>query len=292
MVDAVTEFFSDVWTDYSFEFLASVGVIVGTLVVLWLIRRWIRKWHRKALDPMAASDVPHERERAQRLVTLADVVKVAGMIIVWSIAVLTVMALWGVPMAPFLAVGTTIGVAVGFGAQNVIRDIIAGFLIVLEDQYSVGDVVNIAGASGTVEVITLRTTVLRDLNGDVHHVPNGQIRVASNMTSAFARYVADIPISYDADVGAAMDIILTTANRMVDDPRWTEAFLEEPEMLGVNDLGDSSVTIRLLLTVVTEERWAVKREFLKRVKRGLDEGGIEIPHSYLNVVVRDGDPKT
>jgi small conductance mechanosensitive channel len=291
MVDAVTEFFSDVWTDYSFEFLASVGVIVGTLVVLWLIRRWIRKWHRKALDPMAASDVPHERERAQRLVTLADVVKVAGMIIVWSIAVLTVMALWGVPMAPFLAVGTTIGVAVGFGAQNVIRDIIAGFLIVLEDQYSVGDVVNIAGASGTVEVITLRTTVLRDLNGDVHHVPNGQIRVASNMTSAFARYVADIPISYDADVGAAMDIILTTANRMVDDPRWTEAFLEEPEMLGVNDLGDSSVTIRLLLTVVTEERWAVKREFLKRVKRGLDEGGIEIPYSYLNVVVRDGDPK-
>jgi small conductance mechanosensitive channel len=189
-------------------------------------------------------------------------------------------------MAPFLAVGTTIGIAVGFGAQDAVRDVISGFLILLEDQYSVGDVVTIAGVGGSVEKIRLRTTVLRDLDGNVHHVPNGQIRVASNMTSAFARYVADISIAYDADIDAAMDVISGTAIAMAEEQRWSDSFLTEPEMLGVNELGDSSVTIRLLLTVTTEQRWAVKREFLKRVKNALDAAGIEIPYAYLNVVLK------
>jgi small conductance mechanosensitive channel len=291
MLESITEYFSDAWTDYSFEVAASIAIIIGTLIVLWLVRRSIRKWHEKVLNRMAGSDIPHERERAQRLVTLTDVVRVAGSIVVWSVAVLTIMALWGIPMAPFLAVGATVGIAVGFGAQDVVKDIIAGLMILLEDQYSIGDVVDIAGVSGTVEQINLRTTVLRDLNGNVHHVPNGQIHVASNMTAVFARYVADIPIAYDSDIDVAMNIIVGAANQMADDPEWSQAFLEPPEMLGVNDLGDSSVTIRLVLTVVTEERWSVKREFLKRVKRGLEDGGIEIPYPYMNIVLRDGDNK-
>jgi len=238
---------------------------------------------------MSASDVQDDRERAQRLETLSGVAMVIVIVAVWSVVILTIMAVWGIPMAPFLAVGTTIGIAVGFGAQDVVRDVIAGFLILLEDQYSVGDVVTIAGVSGSVEKIRLRTTVLRDLDGNVHHVPNGQIRVASNMTSAFARYVADIAVSYDADIDMAMEVITDTATTMAEEPRWADVFLEEPEMLGVNELGDSAVKIRLLLTVATEQRWAVKREFLKRVKINLDRAGIEIPYAYLNVVLKQDD---
>jgi len=286
MLETVLDALSRFWNDYHTEMLLTVGVFFGALIIVWIIRRSIRQWHHRVVSRLAGSRAQDERERAQRLRTLAGVAMVVVNLAVWSIVVLTVMAIWGIPMAPFLAVGTTIGIAVGFGAQDVVRDIIAGFLILLEDQYSVGDVVNIAGVSGSVENIRLRTTVLRDLDGNVHHVPNGQIRVASNMTSAFARYVADISISYDADIDVAMDVITDTAIAMADEPRWKEFMLEEPEMLGVNELGDSSVTIRLLLTVATEERWAIKREFLKRVKNSLDAAGVEIPYPYMNVVLR------
>ena len=286
MLDTVSDALSQFWDQNSRELLLSVGVVVGAFVVLWIVRRLIKQWHRRVISRLAGSDAHDEREKAQRFETLSGVAMVVVAIAVWFTVILTIMGVWGIPMAPFLAVGTTIGIAVGFGAQDVVRDVIAGFLILLEDQYSVGDVVAIAGVSGSVEKIRLRTTVLRDLDGNVHHVPNGQIRVASNMTSAFARYVADISISYDADIDAAMDVIGDTAVAMAAEPRWTDAFLEEPEMLGVDELGDSAVTIRLLLTVATEQRWAVKREFLKRVKIALDAAGIEIPYTYLNVVLK------
>lgn len=286
MLETMGDALSRFWDQYNTEMLLSIGIVVGAMIVVWLIRRSIRQWHRRVVSRLAGSDVHDEREKAQRFETLSGVVTFVVAVAVWFIVILTIMGVWGIPMAPFLAVGTTIGIAVGFGAQDVVRDIIAGFLILLEDQYSVGDVVNIAGVGGSVEKIRLRTTVLRDLDGNVHHVPNGQIRVASNMTSAFARYVADISISYDTDIDSAMEVITETANAMAEESRWKDSFLEEPEMLGVDELGDSAVTIRLLLTVVTEQRWAVKREFLKRVKYALDAAGIEIPYSYLNVVLK------
>jgi small conductance mechanosensitive channel len=286
MLDTLGDALSGFWNQNSREVLLSVGVVVGAFVVLWIVRRSIRQWHRRVISRLAGSDVHDEREKAQRFETLSGVVMVVVTIAVWFTVILTIMGVWGIPLAPFLAVGTTIGIAVGFGAQDVVRDVISGFLILLEDQYSVGDVVAIAGVSGSVEKIRLRTTVLRDLDGNVHHVPNGQIRVASNMTSGFARYVADISISYDSDIDSAMEVITDTAVAMAGEPRWMDVFLEEPEMLGVDELGESSVTIRLLLTVATEQRWAVKREFLRRVKTALDAAGVEIPYSYLNVVLR------
>lgn len=287
MFDTVVDALSRFWDQYNTELLLTVGMIVGALVVVWLVRRSLRRWHDRVVLRLAGSGSQDDREKAQRFDTLSGVVMVVVMIAVWSIVILTAMAIWGIPLTPFLAVGTTVGIAIGFGAQDVVRDVIAGFLILLEDQYSVGDVVNIAGVGGSVEKIRLRTTVLRDLDGNVHHVPNGQIRVASNMTSAFARYVADISISYDSDIDVAMEVISDTAIAMTEEPRWKDFFLEEPDMLGVNELGESSVTIRLLLTVATEQRWAIKREFLKRVKNALDAAGIEIPYAYMNVVLKE-----
>jgi small-conductance mechanosensitive channel len=287
VLETVGDALSRFWDQNSNEILLSVGIVVGAMIVVWLIRRSITHWHRRVVARLAGSDVHVEREKAQRFETLSGVVMAVVAVAVWFVVILTIMGVWGIPMAPFLAVGTTIGIAVGFGAQDFVRDVIAGFLILLEDQYSVGDVVTIAGVGGSVEKIRLRTTVLRDLDGNVHHVPNGQIHVASNLTSSFARYVADISISYDADIDSAMDVITDTALAMADEPRWKDSFLKEPEMLGVDELGDSAVSIRLLLTVATEKRWAVKREFLKRVKYALDEADIEIPYAYLNVVLRE-----
>jgi small conductance mechanosensitive channel len=286
MLEAVGDSLSQFWSEYSTEVFLSVATVFGALVVIWLGRRSIKRWHHRVVTHLEDSDVHDERERGQRLKTLSSVTMIIVTISVWFIVILTIMGIWGIPMSPFLAVGATIGVAVGFGAQDVVRDVIAGFLILAEDQYSIGDVVVIADVGGTVERINLRTTVLRDLDGNVHHVPNGQIRVASNMTSRYARYVADISVSYDADVDVAMKVITDTANAMSEEPRWEGYFLEEPEMLGVDELGESSVTIRLVLTVTTEQRWAIKREFLRRIKHALDDAGIEIPYSYLNVVLK------
>jgi len=286
VIESIGEFLSTVWAERGFEILASIGTIVGAFVLIYAIRRALDRWQRRVTVRLMESEVPDDRERGQRLVTLTDVAGVVTSLIVWSVVILTIMGIWGIPLTPFVAVGATIGVAVGFGAQDVVRDVIAGFLILLENQYAIGDVVTIAGVDGTVEAIRLRTTVLRDISGNVHHVPNGQIKVASNLTSDFARYVADVPVSYDTDVDQAMAVILDEAMEMADDPKWAKKFVQEPAMLGVNELADSSVKIRLLLTVATEDRWAIKREFLRRIKIRLDAEGIEIPYAYMNVVIQ------
>lgn len=284
--EAVSNFLSAVWSEKGFEIVVTIGTIAGAIIVLAVIRRSLDRWNARIDAKLTTSKAQVDRERGQRLVTLTDVVKVVIGVIVWFIVALTIMGIWGIPMSPLIAVGTTIGIAVGFGAQDLVKDVIAGFLILLENQYSIGDVVTIADVSGSVEAIKLRTTVLRDLEGNVHHVPNGQIQVASNRTPDFSRYVADIPVAYGTDVDHAMAVILDEARAVAEDPVWKPKFLKEPEMLGVNELADSSVKIRVVMTLAAEERWAVKREFLRRVKRRLDDEGIEIPFAYLNVIVQ------
>ncbi len=286
MGEAIIDTLSDIWNDKGFEIAATIGSIIAAVVVMAIVRRSLTRWKARVASRLTTSEAQEDRERGQRLNTLTDVARLIIAVVVWSVVVLTIMGLWGIPMAPLFAVGTTVGIAVGFGAQDVVRDVIAGFLILFEDQYSIGDVVSIAGVDGSVEAIKLRTTVLRDLEGNVHHVPNGQIQVASNRTPDFARYVADIPVAYGTDLDHAMAIILDEARAMAEDPVWKPKFLREPEMLGINELADSSVIIRVLMTLAPEERWTVKREFLRRLKRRLDDEGIEIPFAYLNVIVQ------
>ncbi|GMR01808.1 MAG: hypothetical protein BMS9Abin20_0128 [Acidimicrobiia bacterium] len=289
MGEAIIDTLSDIWRGKGFEITATIGTIIAAVVVMAIVRRSLTRWRARVASRLTTSEAQEDRERGQRLSTLTDVARLIIAVVVWSVVVLTIMGLWGIPMAPLFAVGTTVGIAVGFGAQDAVRDVIAGFLILLEDQYSIGDVVSIAGVDGSVEAIKLRTTVLRDLEGNLHHVPNGQIQVASNRTPDFSRYVADIPVAYGTDLDHAMAIILDEARAMAEDPEWRRKFLTEPEMLGINELGDSSVIIRVLMTLAAEERWSVKREFLRRLKRRLDDEGIEIPFAYLNVIVQHED---
>jgi small-conductance mechanosensitive channel len=285
----VLDWLEEILDTYASEMVATVAVLVGAVVVLWFVKRGIRRWSTNVDRRYVASDQHMDRERGQRLVTLTRVSVILVRIVVWVIAVLTIMAIWGIPMSPFVAVAATIGIAIGFGAQDFVKDVIAGFFILVEDQFGIGDVVSIGGVSGTVEAITLRTTVLRDLDGNEYHVPNGHIVVTTNMTQGFARVVADIGVSYSTDIDRAMSVILDEATSMADDPGWSEAFLGAPEMLGVNDLSDSSVEVRLVAKVLPEERWTVKREFNRRIKVRLDAEGIEIPYNHISVVIQSND---
>jgi moderate conductance mechanosensitive channel len=288
-MDRLADFIETIRVDWGAEIGATLVVIVVTVVVLALVRSAIRRWTSRVEVRYTLSGDHEQREQAKRLRTITDVVRMVFSLMVWAVAVLTVMAIWGVPMTPLVTIGATIGVAIGFGAQDFVKDVIGGFFVLVEEQYSVGDVVRIADVSGSVEAITLRSTVLRDLDGNRHFVPNGQIQVASNMTSGFSRVVVDIPVSYDTDLDRAMEVITDEASIMAASDEWRESFLESPSMLGVDRLDASAVDIRVVLTTVSDERWRVKRGFLKLIKQRLDREGIEIPYQYVNLVARDNE---
>ncbi len=289
MLDTIEEWAETLRTSVGGEVLATIAVVTVALVILWTVKRSIRRWSNRVEQRYIESDDHSDRERGQRLVTLTSVMQILLKMIVWAIVILTVMGVWGIPMSPFIAVAATIGIAVGFGAQDLVKDVIAGFFILVEDQFGIGDVVSIAGVSGTVEAIKLRTTVLRDINGNAHHVPNGQITVASNMTPDYARVVADIGVSYDTDIDRAIEVIGDEMHLLANDPEWSASFLKQPEMLGVNKLDESAVVIRVLATVIPEQRWMVKREFLRRIKNRLDAEDIEIPYNYVSIVIQGDD---
>lgn len=282
----VATWIGDRWPDHGSRIITTVGVIVGGWFVMFIVKRAVRRWEERIESSLRTSEEVADRERGKRLVTIADVLKLVIAGVVWIIVALTVMATWGVPMSPFIAVGTTVGVAVGFGAQDLVRDVIAGFLILVEDQYALGDVVSIAGMTGTVESIRLRSTVLRDLDGNQHFVPNGHIKVASNLTSEFSRVVLDISVSYDTDVDRAMAVIEDEAMLLAGAEGWTQYFLGEPQLLGVNRLGSSAVEIRVLMTLTPEDRWLVKREFLRRIKNRLAVEGIDVPFDQMVIRMR------
>jgi small conductance mechanosensitive channel len=263
------------------------AVIVGVSIVVGLILRWvIHRWVTSRAGKVEPDDLV-ARARLQRLETLARTLEAVAIVAMAVAVVLYLLVVWGIPIGPLVAIGSVFGIAIGFGAQDIVRDVLAGFMVLLEDQYSVGDVVDIAGASGTVEEIRLRTTVLRSLDGAVHHVPNGEVRVASNLTPDFGRMVIDIGITYDADIDTAIAAIGDEANKFRADPDWKAAHAGEPQMLGVNELGDSSVVIRTLFTTDPVQRWAIKREFLRRVKYRLEDEGIEIAYPHLQIIQRN-----
>lgn len=197
--------------------------------------------------------------------------------------ILLVLVIWGFSLTPFLAVGTVFAAAVGFGAQDLVRDVIAGFFILMENQFHVGDSVAIAGTRGSVEDIQLRVTVLRDLEGNVHYVPNGQITVTTNYTSVFAQPVIDISVDYSTDVDMALDVMRDELNKMASDPEWTSRIKSECEILGVNKLEDSGVQLRARLITVADERWSVRREAFRRIKNRFDAEGISIPFPQLTI---------
>jgi small conductance mechanosensitive channel len=219
-----------------------------------------------------------------RVETLARVFRNAAAVVIAILAGTLVLGELGVSIAPILATAGVAGIAIGFGAQSLIKDYFNGFFLLLDDQVRQGDVVEIAGKSGRVEEVTLRYVRLRDVEGHVHFVPNGEIKLVTNRTREFATPVIDVPVSYGADADRVLGVMRETAAALRADPQWGARIAEDLELLGMERWADSSVVLRARLRVVPPiEQWNVRREYLQRLKKAFDERGIEIPFPQLTV---------
>lgn len=263
----------DLGRDIREGFRHSVGQIVVVLAMALI------GW---TLVGAAASRIVVEDEfnrRSVRVQTLKGVVEStlrAAIVVVSAIAMLQTL---GINATSLLAGVSILGVAVGFGAQSLVRDVFTGFFILLEDQYGVGDVitVNTGQLTGNVERLNLRVTMLRALDGTLHIVPNGQIQTVSVSSKDWSRVVAAVDVTYSANIDEAIRILETVSRELHEDPEWSGFFLEAPEMQGVTQLGADGVTIRALFKVQPKSQYALGREFNRRIKIALDEAGIEIP---------------
>ncbi|HWG84715.1 MAG TPA: mechanosensitive ion channel family protein, partial [Deinococcales bacterium] len=212
--------------------------------------------------------------------TLRRVLASALRVVIIVAAAVTVLGNLGVNVTALLAGVSILGLAVSFGAQSLVKDVITGFFILFEDQYGVGDVIRVngpSGLSGSVEAVSLRTTVLRALDGTAHIIPNGQVEKVSVMSRSWAQVVGDVLVPYRVPADDAIAMVTRTAGGLYEDGEWAPRFLEPPQVLGVDRLGDNGVTIRVLMKVLPKEQWVVSREFLRRIKNDFDAAGVEFP---------------
>ena len=260
--------------------LIRVGAIIVLAAALSIAARSASERVRRGLLADGAED-SHARKRAT---TLTGIVRVAAAAVVWVTAFVMVLSEVGIAVGPVLAAAGVGGIAIGFGAQSLVRDVIAGFFILMENQFDVGDVAEVAGVSGKVESISLRTTVLRGLDGTRHVVPNGEIRVSSNLTKEYSRYVVDVPLAYDTDPDEVIAIARRVGEMMRWEPEWGRAMSEPLEVLGVEDYADRGLLVRMYLETVPGQQWRVGREFRQRLQRALREAGLEIAQSQSRLV--------
>jgi small conductance mechanosensitive channel len=246
------------------------------LVLAWLTLRASRvligRLERRYVD----EDTTTVSETELRGRTLAQLLNSVVRVVIALGAALTVLNLF-IPIGPLLAGVGVAGLAISFGAQSLVKDIISGFFILLENQFSVGDIAEINGKGGVVERMTLRVVMLRDLEGILHIIPNGAISMVSNRTRSWSRVVIDVSVAYKENPDRVIAVLRDEADRFHRDADWEEKSAEEPAVLGVQSLGESSVDVRLVAQTLPGKQWEVKREFLRRIKNRFDREGIEIP---------------
>ena len=262
-----------------------IAAIVAVAVALdYALHRMIPRALRLTVErQMKGRD---EEEIQQRVDTLASVFTAGGRVIIVLVTLLTLMPLAGISIGPLLAGVGILGLAVGFGAQSLVKDIISGLFILLDDQYSKGDVVTVGGISGLVEDVGIRRTVLRDLDGIVHYIPNGEIAVASNFTQEYSRVNLNVGVSYSEDLDHVMRVIDRVGEEMAADPKWGPSIISPPKSLRVDNLGDSGIEIKVVGDTKPIKQWEVMGELRKRLKKAFDEEGIEIPYPHRVIVTR------
>lgn len=257
--------------------LPSILLIVG---LLWLSLRVLRFSLAKSFGFLSRNK---DLEYRKRLETLHAVSRITAKIALTILAGVLVLDQLGVAVGPLLTAAGIVGVAVGFGAQQLVQDVITGFFLLLDDQIRVGDVVEIAGKSGLVEHINLRLTILRDLSGNVHYIRNGQISTVTNMTKDYSYFLLDMGVAYREDTDQVAEVIRETAEELRNDEIFGPLILEPVEILGVDRFEDSAVIVRARLKTVPIEQWKVGRELNRRLKKRFDELGIEIPFPHLTI---------
>jgi small conductance mechanosensitive channel len=217
---------------------------------------------------------------SKRVKTLIGVVRTVAVVMIWFVVVLTSLSHVGINIGPVLAGAGIVGLAVGFGAQNLVRDLVSGFFLILENQVRVGDVAVINGTGGLVEAITFRTIVLRDLEAVVHVFPNGTINTLSNRTKDWSAHVLDVRVAYKEDTDQVVEVMRRVGEEMQAEPRYGSVMLEPIEIFGVDEFGDSAVNIKARLKTLPLQQWNVGREYRRRLKKAFDAQGIEIPFPH------------
>ena len=215
----------------------------------------------------------------QRLATLLSLIRSVGLALIAVASLFMVLSAVGVEIGPLLAGAGVVGLAISFGAQSLVRDIISGLFILLENQFGVGDVIRVGDVSGRVERMTLRIVTMRDVQGVVHIVPNGEITRVSNLTRAFSRALVEISVPYREDMDRVMDVMRDVGKELYADPEWRPLMTEEPTVPGIESFGETSVVIRMLATTLPLKQWDLARELRRRLKKALDAAHIELPAS-------------
>jgi len=241
----------------------------------------------RTTDPSVLDDLSQRRHQ-QRVDTLATVLRNVVSVIIWVVAVLIILSDLGVDLAPLLASAGVATVVIGFGAQQVVRDYLAGLFMLLEDQFGVGDVIDMGEATGTVESVSLRVTRLRDVEGVVWWVPNGQVTRVGNKSQQWSRALLDVAVAPDTDIAGATEVIQQTADDMWHDSAWSNRLLAEPEVWGVEDIGQAGILIRLVVKTVPLEQWDVARELRARLKQAFDAAGIKLPVQQQRITYEMG----
>jgi len=253
--------------------------ILLILVVAVIVYKVTRKIIEKGICKIVSTDrtVPVEAEK-KREDTLIFIFRQIIYIVVILLTGILILAELGINTTPLIAGAGIIGIAIGFGGQYLVKDLITGFFILLENQYRVGDVVCFGERCGLVEKINLRTTVLRDLDGVVHHVPNGEIKVASNLSKYFSRVNINVGIAYESDLEKVIKVINKVGNNLAKDKKWKEMIIKPPQFLRVDDFSDSAIVIKILGETKPIKQWDVAGELRKRLKIAFDKEGIVIPY--------------
>ncbi len=272
------EYFAE-WTELMIPWLYSSGLRIMVIIVISLfinriITRLIDKTVRLAVVPSNHFSKEAERKRED---TLIQIFSITAKIAIFSILILMVLEEFGVAIGPILAAAGIVGLAFGFGGQYLIRDIISGLFIILENQYRIGDYVKFENLGGVVEKISLRMTTLRDLDGTVHHIPHGEIKEVSNYAKDFARVNLDIGIAYDTNLEHVIGVVNEVGNELAQDTQFKKYIISAPQFLRVNDFADSSIMLKILGETMPLKQWEVTGELRKRLKIAFDREGIEIP---------------
>lgn len=264
-----------------------LGIVIG-LFVLSQMSRWIVKWMERFVpekDPLQAS------EAKKRAHTLGNTLRHTLLFILTFVAILMILGELGIQLGPLLATAGVGALAIGFGAQSLVRDVISGFFIILENQYRIGDAIEVAGVSGLVESVSLRKTVLRDLEGKVHTIPNGAIKIVSNLSKEWARSVLDVNVPYRENIDRVIDLLTEIGQEMCSEKSYHGVILEPLQILGVERFSESHLSIRIMVKTAPLKQWDVGRELRRRIKNRFDERGIQIPYPHRVLIWADKDLK-
>jgi small conductance mechanosensitive channel len=264
------------------EWFLSSGIKISLTVILTLVALKVAKRLANRFIALVLKQGEDE-EFHKRTQTLGSIVRYTLIITILIVGMMIILREVGIEIGPLIAAAGVVGLAVGFGAQSLVKDVITGFFIFLEDQIRVGDVVQVAGKTGIVERINMRTTMLRDLAGNAHYVPNGTIDTVTNMTKEYSRYVFEVGVAYREDVDEVIEVMKAVDEELRNDPGYKDDILEPLEVFGLDQFADSALIIKARTTTKPIRQWAIGREFNRRLKKKFDEQNIEIPFPHITL---------